>query len=81
MEPLKGIALESGAGQVQHCSRSGRPEMPLFDKSEVFMQVQSQELEISLNASNKYYKCYHKSLRAGLIVLLGLHARGNDTVS
>lgn len=40
MELLKGIALESEAGQVQHCRRSGGPEMPLFDKSEVFMQVQ-----------------------------------------
>lgn len=53
--------------------------MPLFDKSEVFMQVQ--RAGVSLNASNKYYKCYHKSIRAGLIVLLGLPARGNDTVS
>lgn len=79
MEALKGIALESEAGQGQHCSSSGGPEMPLFDKSEVFMQVQ--RAGVSLNVSNKYYKCYCKNVKAGLIVLLGLPARGNDIVS
>lgn len=50
-------------------------------KTEFFTQVQSIGSWVSLKAGNKYNKYYKKSIRAGLIVLLGLHARGNNTVS
>lgn len=78
MEPLKGIALESEAGEVAALHQSGGPETRLLDRGDIFTRAGAR---ISLNTGNKYYKYCNDSVRAGLIVLLGLHARGNDAVS